>query len=214
LGGASFGKGTVQVMAPLMRGQLKFTESKFYRVSGDSTQHRGVIPDITFPSYYNHDDIGESSQQHALPWDSIHSVNHKVYGQLDPLLLELKLRHDSRVLNEPDWQFMLDEIALIKQQQQDKKLSLNRDERTKLQKERESSVLEIENKRRQAHSLTPFSTFSAFEEYSEELPEDTERPDPSLQEASKLLLDFIDLSARHSAPRVVSDDSSVSTNRF
>ena len=66
VGDRSFGKGTVQTLIPLTEGQLKITESKFYRISGDSTQHRGVVPDIDFPSIYDPDEIGESSLDHAL----------------------------------------------------------------------------------------------------------------------------------------------------
>jgi len=66
VGDQSFGKGTVQTLVPLTEGQLKLTESKFYRISGDSTQHRGVIPDIEFPSLFDQKDIGESSLEHAM----------------------------------------------------------------------------------------------------------------------------------------------------
>ncbi|MBV1931926.1 MAG: carboxy terminal-processing peptidase, partial [Porticoccaceae bacterium] len=116
IGSASFGKGTVQVMAPLKQGQLKFTESKFYRVSGNSTQHRGVIPDIEFPSYYSQDDIGESSQEYALPWDSIHAVKHTTHHLFGAMIPNLQAKHESRVSKEPEWQFMLDEIKLIEAQ--------------------------------------------------------------------------------------------------
>ncbi|MFT5073146.1 MAG: carboxyl-terminal processing protease, partial [Patiriisocius sp.] len=72
VGSQSFGKGTVQELNGLSSGQLKLTVSKFYRVSGDSTQHRGVLPDIAFPSAYDTDEVGESHEENALPWDSIH----------------------------------------------------------------------------------------------------------------------------------------------
>ena len=71
VGDRSFGKGTVQTLLDLPEGQLKITESKFYRISGDSTQHRGVIPDISYPSLLQHDEIGESSLEKALDWDRI-----------------------------------------------------------------------------------------------------------------------------------------------
>ena len=71
VGEQSFGKGTVQSLVPLQEGQLKITESKFYRISGDSTQHRGVIPDITYPSLFDPDEIGESALDNALAWDQI-----------------------------------------------------------------------------------------------------------------------------------------------
>ena len=71
IGTPSFGKGTVQSINDLAQGQLKITESKFYRVSGESTQHRGVVPDIIFPMVYDQAKVGESSLEHALPWDTI-----------------------------------------------------------------------------------------------------------------------------------------------
>ena len=60
IGGQTYGKGTVQSIQPLNHGQLKLTLAKFYRVSGQSTQNQGVIPDIKFPSLYDGRDIGES----------------------------------------------------------------------------------------------------------------------------------------------------------
>jgi carboxyl-terminal processing protease len=81
VGDQSFGKGTVQTLVDLPEGQLKITESKFYRISGDSTQHRGVIPDIRYPSLLQHDEIGESALDKALDWDRISPIRHKDYGQ-------------------------------------------------------------------------------------------------------------------------------------
>jgi carboxyl-terminal processing protease len=77
VGDQSFGKGTVQTLVDLPEGQLKITESKFYRISGDSTQHRGVIPDIRYPSLLQHDEIGESALDKALDWDRISPIRHK-----------------------------------------------------------------------------------------------------------------------------------------
>ena len=71
VGGRTFGKGTVQTLVPLNRGQLKITAAKFYRISGQSTQNRGVLPDIEFPDLYDVDHIGESSLEDAMPWDDI-----------------------------------------------------------------------------------------------------------------------------------------------
>ena len=71
IGSQTFGKGTVQTLIPLNRGQLKITQAKFYRVSGQSTQHQGVLPDVEFPEVYDTDKIGESSLEDAMPWDEI-----------------------------------------------------------------------------------------------------------------------------------------------
>ena len=93
VGSQSFGKGTVQDVTGLSAGQLKMTTSKFYRVSGDSTQHRGVLPDIAFPSAYDPEEVGESHQDHALPWDRIRAVPHSSTRELQPLIAPLLDAH-------------------------------------------------------------------------------------------------------------------------
>lgn len=200
VGSPSFGKGTVQVLAPLNQGQLKFTESKFYRVSGDSTQHRGVIPDIVFPSYYDSDEIGESSQDYALPWDSIHAVKHAFYQPLGKLLPGLKERHARRVAENPDWQYVLDEIAFINKQRGIKSITLHQAKRKALQRERENHLLGLENKRRRALKLPEFATYKdmqAQKDADEEQSEDQrdKAQDPLLREAGYLLLDYLDLNS-------------------
>ncbi len=205
VGSASFGKGTVQVMAPLKQGQLKFTESKFYRVSGDSTQHRGVIPDIEFPSYYSKDDIGESSQEYALPWDSIHAVKHTIHHLYGSIIPSLLVKHESRVSKEPEWQFMLEEIKLIEEQRNSDELSLNLNERKALQKNREDKLLFIENKRRQALKLETFATFDELEAFREKSSDDDsenktkDKIDPLLKEAGMLLSDVIEINTESRA---------------
>ena len=112
VGDRSFGKGTVQTLLDLPEGQLKITESKFYRISGDSTQHRGVIPDITYPSLLQHDEIGESSLEKALDWDRIAPVRHKDYGVVDAILPTLVAKHTERPNSDPDFQYLWDQKAL------------------------------------------------------------------------------------------------------
>ncbi|MFL2495357.1 MAG: carboxy terminal-processing peptidase [Porticoccaceae bacterium] len=96
VGSQSFGKGTVQDVTPLSKGQLKLTISKFYRVSGDSTQHRGILPDIEFPSTYDFEEVGESQQDNALPWDRIRRVPHAAKTDLQPLIGALTENHTKR----------------------------------------------------------------------------------------------------------------------
>ena len=112
VGGQSFGKGTVQSLTPLRHGQLKLTESKFYRVSGDSTQHRGILPDIEFPATYNNELVGESTLDHALPWDRIRAVNFDAFQDLDSMLPALRQRHQTRIKNDPDFLYLQEELAL------------------------------------------------------------------------------------------------------
>src|SRR5699024_7868358 len=76
VGSRTFGKGTVQELLPLEKGRIKLTRAKFYRITGASTQIRGVVPDIHFPPLVNPDEIGEGTLPHALPWDHIDSIPH------------------------------------------------------------------------------------------------------------------------------------------
>ena len=190
VGTTSFGKGTVQVLAPLKQGRLKLTESKFYRVSGQSTQHRGVVPDIRFPSYFDLEEVGESSQDNALPWDSIREVRHRLYEDFDPLLTLLRTEHQQRVATDPDWQFMLDEIALIDEQRTLKKFTLNKASREQLKEQREEKWLAIENTRRQKRDQAVFESTEAVEAFRKQQKEDEQTPDPILQETAHLLLDY------------------------
>ncbi|MDD9890499.1 MAG: carboxy terminal-processing peptidase, partial [Gammaproteobacteria bacterium] len=97
LGGQTFGKGTVQEIIPMDYGQVKLTRSKFYRISGASTQHRGVIPDIQFPDFYDaYEDIGESSLDGALPWDTVRPVEYRTYHSIQALIPELRTLHEDR----------------------------------------------------------------------------------------------------------------------
>jgi carboxyl-terminal processing protease len=106
LGSQTFGKGTVQTLIPLNRGQLKITAAKFYRVSGQSTQHQGVLPDVAFPELFDVDQIGESSLDDAMPWDMIQPAVYDQTNDLQPLLAELQSRHASRVADNVDFNYL------------------------------------------------------------------------------------------------------------
>ena len=93
LGGQTFGKGTVQTIQPLNHGELKLTLAKFYRVSGQSTQHQGVLPDIAYPDIVDTKEIGESALPEAMPWDSIKPAVRPDSNPYKPFLAELKARH-------------------------------------------------------------------------------------------------------------------------
>ncbi|MGK2915296.1 MAG: carboxy terminal-processing peptidase [Porticoccaceae bacterium] len=203
VGTQSFGKGTVQVMAPLAEGQLKLTESKFYRVSGDSTQNRGVIPDLAFPSIYSSEEIGESQEKHALPWDSIKGLRHPVYGDFSPLIEHLKTAHLQRAANDPDWRFMLDEIDLVNKKRELKVLPLNKKEREALQQDQEQALFNIENQRLKAKQLPAWESIQAWrddetkkQDERKANPQASPPPDPQLQEAGYVLADYIGLLAR------------------
>ena len=153
VGDRSFGKGTVQTLLDLPEGQLKITESKFYRISGDSTQHRGVIPDISYPSLLQHDQIGESSLEKALDWDRIAPVRHKNYAAIDAILPTLVAKHTERANNNADFQYIWDQKALAETISSAEQVPLNENARIAQRESQESQYLAIENTRRKAKGL-------------------------------------------------------------
>ncbi len=158
LGDRSFGKGTVQTLLSMPEGQLKVTESKFYRISGDSTQHRGVVPDIDFPSLFDADEIGESALDNALDWDQISPVRHREYSMFSSLLPALELRHQTRATSDPNFVYLTDQVAMASETRGLTELPLNEAERIALRDSQERRALAIENKRRVAQGLEPLES--------------------------------------------------------
>ena len=181
VGDRSFGKGTVQTLLDLPEGQLKITESKFYRISGDSTQHRGVIPDITYPSLLQHDEIGESSLEKALDWDRIAPVRHKNYGVVDAILPTLVAKHTERANSDPDFQYIWDQKALAEKVRGAEVLPLNEAARIAQRKSQEIQYLVIENTRRQAKGL---DTLASLDELNDEGDDSSNVPPANAEEPS------------------------------
>ncbi len=179
VGDQSFGKGTVQSLIPLTEGQLKLTESKFYRISGDSTQHRGVIPDVGFPALYDADEIGESSLDHALPWDQINPVRHRRYHELEPLMPRLTDLFNERSATDPDFIYLQDQLALATENREIVTVPLNEEARRELREAQDAKVLTIENKRRIAKGLEPLSSLDEDEEEVDEVDGKERANDPS-----------------------------------
>jgi len=168
VGSQSFGKGTVQDVTPLSKGQLKLTISKFYRVSGDSTQHRGILPDIEFPSTYDFEEVGESQQDNALPWDRIRRVPHAAKTDLQPLIGALTENHTKRRRSNPDFVSLVDKIELSDNWDSQKTLSLNLEKRRLRSESWDKQLFEIENKRRQAKGLDIFEDLESWKDSGEE----------------------------------------------
>ena len=174
VGTQSFGKGTVQEVAELSEGQLKMTISKFYRVSGDSTQHRGVIPDIAFPSLHDIEKIGESEQDNALPWDRIHRVPHQTQDHLTPYVAPLTASHLKRRSADPDFASLVERIKLSDDWGMDKSLSLNLEQRRARSERWDIGLFESENKRLIAKGEEPFADLTAWKDTDEEDEENDE----------------------------------------
>ncbi len=150
IGNQTFGKGTVQSLLPLNRGQLKLTQAKFYRISGESTQERGIIPDIAYPASYNPDSIGESTLEQPLPWDEIKAARFKTKNEIGQYLPELKSLHQARVANNPDFNYLKEAFAYRKARAEDNYVSLNESKRRQEKEDREAFWLTLENKKRLA----------------------------------------------------------------
>lgn len=198
LGAQTFGKGTVQTLIPVRKGQLKLTQAKFYRVSGDSTQHRGVIPDLELPATIDENEIGESSLDNAMSWDSIESTSHRDYGTIGLYVPTLAARHKARIAKDPDFVHLLSRIKNLEQERKHTTISLSETKRLAEKKQEEAWELEIENKRRLAKGQKAFSTIEELEEYNQKKQKNKDdappEDDPILKEAASILSDYIELS--------------------
>ena len=204
IGGQTFGKGTVQSLRPLTEGQLKITQAKFYRVSGDSTQNQGVIPDIMFPSLFDKDKIGESALEKALPWDTIKPARETRSNPVRSKLSRLKELHEERISDNPDFIFVREQKALVSEMRDKTQVSLNEEERKAEREENDRRRLALENKRRKAKGMPELASLDDPEEdeKSEEGEEkaksddkDDEEPDAMLIETGNILLDYMRMSS-------------------
>ena len=192
VGSQTFGKGTVQTLIPLFRGQMKVTNAKFYRVSGESTQHRGVIPDILYPEIYDTDKIGESSLEEALPWDKIPASKFTGQASIDPSLEKITNQHMQRIKNNPDFTYLNQQVELLKELRNDTTISLNIETREIERKETEKKRLDLENQRRIAKGMKPLETLKAGEDDKKDKSEDKSE-DALLKEGGEILVDFMKL---------------------
>ena len=212
VGEQSFGKGTVQSLVPLQEGQLKITESKFYRVSGGSTQHRGVVPDINYPSLFDPEKIGESALDNALAWDQIAPTRFNRYNNYDTIIPTLASLHNARAANDPDYQFLQDQVDLAQGARAISVLPLQQSGRIAMRNEQEALALAIENKRRLSKGLEPLETLDTDDDVADgdaiasneetALPhnevegsadDETATPDVLLLETGKILVDAVSL---------------------
>lgn len=195
LGGQTFGKGTVQTIQPLNHGELKLTLAKFYRVSGQSTQHQGVLPDIAYPDVMNTKDIGESALPAAMPWDSIRPAIKPEMDPIKPFLKQLQSKHDQRTAHDPDFLFTRASIDLSKQLMAETTVSLNETKRRAQQADIETKQLKLENDRRQAKGEEPLKELAKEDEDALPVEDDKSKPedDAYLAESGHILIDYLDL---------------------
>lgn len=191
VGGQTFGKGTVQSVLPLEHGQIKLTQAKFYRVSGDSTQNQGVIPDILFPSLFDKDKIGESALDEALPWDTIRPAGYKAQREFQQWLPLLREKHQSRIETNPDFIFLNEQKSLMTELRQRTDITLNEKQRKQEREDNEKQRLTIENQRRKAKgmelldSLKDEDTDSSKKDKTAAISTDDSKKDGSKKDDSK-----------------------------
>jgi carboxyl-terminal processing protease len=191
VGQQTYGKGSVQNLYPLDRyalgpragyGQLTVTIGKYYRVTGESTQHRGVTPDIQLPSPIDVKAVGESTQDHALPWDRIRSADFNSVQTLSAQQISLLTRnHESRLRADPDLQAVTAAVAEAHRQNEMTSVSLNLETRRREREARDAARLANENQRRSARGLAPLTGIAELEA--------VDGPDALLQEAAEIAAD-------------------------
>ena len=193
IGSQTFGKGTVQALLPVNEGQLKLTIAKFYRISGQSTQHQGVIPDIQFPSAFDPKEIGESALDTALPWDQIRSLRYRPLDTPRARVTQLIDRHQARIASDPNFKALLKRTERTLELRSKTGTSLHLQTRIQEREDNNQAVLDIENIRRTELGLPEIESIV-------ELERDTNNADPqddaSLMESARILLDDIQINPR------------------
>jgi carboxyl-terminal processing protease len=190
LGQRTFGKGTVQNLVPLDRwsarpvnGQLTVTIGKFYRITGESTQHRGVEPDVLLPSAIDMKEVGESALDSALPWDRIAGVPFHADGQPSTPVTALVTDEDTRAQHDPDYRWLVADIAAIDTIREQKTVSLNLSARREERVHEDRDRLERENERRSAKGQPPIKNVEELDK--------ADTPDVVLTQAAEIMADMV-----------------------
>ena len=192
IGQETFGKGTVQNLYSLDQylkpegdqgyGQLTLTIGKYYRVTGESTQHRGVNPDIMLPSPIDAEEIGESVRESALPWDTIQTTRFRAGEPLDNTIHSLTVSHSERAKGDPNFRYLTQYIEDDRESRSRVTVSLNIEERKAEREANRQRSLELENERRVALGLEPVASLEDLEE--------EDRPDIQLDQAAGIVTDL------------------------
>ncbi|MBZ6068326.1 carboxy terminal-processing peptidase [Aeromonas schubertii] len=192
IGENSFGKGTVQQHRSLAKvydfydeplGHVQYTIAKFYRIDGGSTQNKGVVPDIAFPTAIPHEETGESQEPNALPWDKIASASYQRVGNFTAQLPTLKQAYEKRVASDPEFAYVEQDIAEYKREKDKKSVSLNEAERRAEQEKQDALALVRTNERLKRMGKPQVKSL-------DELPSDYEAPDEFLKEAANITADL------------------------
>ncbi len=216
IGETTFGKGTVQNLVDLddyappsdegKMGQLKITMAQFFRVNGGSTQNRGVVPDIQFPSAGDPDEYGERSLDNALPWTSIPTANYEREGNLDRMVAVADYRYQDRIASDQEFGWLLSDVEEYNLNKDKKDISLLESKRRE-ELEKEEAKRAARKAAREDHGplleeadelvledepveVTVSEVVAAANEDEEE---EDDRPDLLLRESARIVGDMIEL---------------------
>ena len=189
VGSQTFGKGTVQRMVELSHGHIKFTEQKYYRVSGESTQNKGVEPDVNLPLVFNDDEIGERSYENSLPYNYIDPVFYRSFEGIRNLDLIRTTSSNRTEANEMKI-YLEAQKDFYKNEKKLNQIPLSLEQRKILKFKREESILSMENRLRVSLKLMPFETYDDFVNSD---PEEISnlREEIVLKEAAEILVDSL-----------------------
>ncbi len=188
VGEPTFGKGTVQTVAPLDRegklGQLKITIAQFFRVNGDGTQHRGVVPDVLFPTALDSDAQGERGLDNALPWAEVTKAKYDAWQETDLNYTRAQANHEARYRSSDAFALLIDELEAQREARSENSVSLN-------EATRRAEIAERKADRDTREQLFRLA-FGISSRDDDEAENDTGVTDIILEEAANVLNDIID----------------------
>ena len=208
IGSTTTGKGTAQVqLDSLAHGQATLTQRKFYRVTGGSTQNKGVVPDIKLVDIYN-EEFGERKAKNALQWDTISTAPFKREGAVQKYVPELAKLSQQRVTLDSQFKYLEQRKAVMKKAEEEKRQVLDLQQRKAELIAMEQKTLDAENTRRAATGLKPYPNWESYQASLDALIETRakmkakERPalpeeEAFVIEAANVLLDYAKLQAKH-----------------
>lgn len=202
VGEPTFGKGTVQSLVNLDRftkgdtphlGQLKTTIAQFFRVSGDSTQHRGVVPDIQYPTAFDSKERGERALENALPWAHVEAAAFDRFSDTTRLVRPVRDKYKKRLKNDQAFSLLVAEAQAAAEIRDETSASLQESERRTVQKAREDRRKQLETRFRAAMGLGPKPEKEEPTGETDTQDEDDPSADLWVQEAARILADLVEL---------------------
>ena len=210
IGSTTTGKGTAQVqLDTLAHGQATLTQRKFYRVTGGSTQNKGVVPDIKLVDIYN-EEFGERKAKNALEWDTIPTAPFKREGSVQPYVQNLAQMSQQRVVADPQFKYLEQRKAIAKKTEEQKRIVLDIDQRKAELNALEQKTLDSENQRRAVTGQKPYANWESYQASMDALIESrskmkaTQRPalpeeEVFVTESANVLLDYAKLQSAKTA---------------